>query len=415
MRPDNNLPALKIPPVRREKHWWNPSNNESVSNYISRSQKRRETGEYMSTIPPDISLLKFSIPSDISADMEEAAKALGEFDSYADVKLGSGSKVLGPMSSILLRTESTSSSQMENLTVGAKNLALQELGEGGGNNAEVVVGNVRAMEATLSLAERIDATSVKEIHEALLSDSTLMNGSVRVGQYRTDLVWVGGSASGPVHAKHVAPQADLVEDLMEDLFAFIERDDLPVILQCAIAHAQFETIHPFGDGNGRVGRALIHAILRNKKMVKNTTVPLSAGLLTDLERYFEALNSFRDGDARPIVERLTFACRFAAGTGIQLIDSLMDQLTKAREKLASVRRDATVWKVLPYLVNQPIISSEYLQTELLIPAARARKALSDLEERGVLTSIKGKRRNIVWEHKGIIAVLNEYSEQLRRQ
>jgi Fic family protein len=320
------------------------------------------------------------------------------------------------MSSISLRTESTSSSQIENLTVGAKKLALQELGEGNGGNAAVVVGNVRAMEAALHLADKIDSSNLKEVHRALLSQtaSSIMNGSVIVGEFRTGLVWVGGDLAGPRGAAHIAPQVELIDASMEDLFSFIDRDDLPVVLQCAIAHAQFETIRPFGDGNGRVGRALVHAILRNKEMIRNVTAPVSAGLLTDMSRYFDALNSFRQGDARPIVERFTAACRFASDTGIRLIDALVAQLDEAKERLAGVRSDSAVWKILPYLIEQPIINPEYLMKRVELPRARARQALNTLESKGVLSTNEGGRRNKVWEHQGILAVLDAYGQQLRR-
>jgi Fic family protein len=82
----------------------------------------------------------------------------------------------------------------------------------------------------------------------------------------------------PLGASHVAPQAELIERSMQDLFAFITPDDMPVIAQCAIACAQFETIHPFADGNGRCGRALVYVILRNKGMAQQTTPPISTGL-----------------------------------------------------------------------------------------------------------------------------------------
>lgn len=82
---------------------------------------------------------------------------------------------------------------------------------------------------------------------------------------------------------------------------FMRRDDIPALTQAAIAHAQFETIHPFEDGNGRTGRAMVGALLRNKGVTEKVTIPISSGLLTDLRSYFEALSRYRDGEIQLIV------------------------------------------------------------------------------------------------------------------
>ncbi len=95
-----------------------------------------------------------------------------------------------------------------------------------------------------------------------------------------------------------AARHDRVSAAISDLIRFLRRDDLPVLPQAAIAHAQFETIHPFTDGNGRAGRALLHSMLRSKALTRSVTVPVSAGLLADTGAYFEALTAYREGDSR---------------------------------------------------------------------------------------------------------------------
>lgn len=406
---DPQLTPIVVAPMGKEKHLWRP--DEEL--YLSRSERMRETGEYWSALPAAIGDLNIEIPADISAILEESARLLGELDTYAAARFGSKSRVLGPMSSILLRTESTSSSQIENLTVGAKNLALQELGEGKGGNAAIVVGNVHAMEAALSLSQEFSERNLLDMHEALLSTDPRL--SAYAGKFRTQLVWVGGSSRGPVHARHVGPQPDLIGPLIEDLLRFLNRNDIPVIVQCAIAHAQFETIHPFVDGNGRVGRALVHAVLWNKELVRNVTPPVSAGLLTDTTRYFDALMAYRSGDARPIVECFAHACRYASITGIRLIDDLQQQVDQSRDMLRGVRKDAAAWKVLPTLIEQPIVNQEYLISHLGLTQVSARRSIDTLAERGILDQIMGGRRNKVWMHRGILQVLDDYAARLRRQ
>lgn len=401
------LNPVAVPRLRYENHVWSPS-----SDYISRSERIRETGAYCSALLQSIADYQFLIPQDVAADLEESAHALGEFDSYADIKLGEEGSALGPMSSILLRTESTSSSQIEQLTVGARKLALQVLGEGYGGNAAVVAGNVKAMETALLFADSLDEQHLLLMHKALLSEQ--YGFEPYAGQLRTTLVWVGGSQHGPRNARYVAPQYQYIQSYLRDLFVFLHRDDLPAIFQCAIAHAQFETIHPFVDGNGRVGRALIHAVLRGKGLIHKSTPLLSAALLTDTERYFDALTQYRAGDARGIVERLNFACRFACQTGTQLIDHLCGELDDAKKALRGVRSDSAVWAVLPLLVEQPAINVEYLIRRLGLAPMTARRALNSLADHHVVKVTMGGRRNEVWEHRGIIDTLNNYSAKLRR-
>jgi len=117
----------------------------------------------------------------------------------------------------------------------------------------------------------------------------------------------------------VPPHYDDVASAIEDLIAFVRRDDIPVLAHAAIVHAQFETIHPFTDGNGRTGRSLLHAMLRNKRLIRNVTVPVSAGLLVDLHAYFDALGDYRRGDPTRMVTALTDASFAAVANARHLI------------------------------------------------------------------------------------------------
>ncbi|WP_275001985.1 Fic family protein [Promicromonospora iranensis] len=352
------------------------------------------------------------VAADLAADTEEAAAALSRFDDYARAVLGESSPSLGPMSSILLRTESTSSSEIEDLTAGAGQLALAEIDQSTSDNARTVVANVRAMEAALDLADSLDIAAVLEMHRALLSGQR--GWEEHAGQWRDQLVWIGTSSVSPRGASHVAPQAALVPGAMEDLMAFVRRDDLPVVVQAAVAHAQFENIHPFTDGNGRTGRALVHSMLRAKRLVTSTTAPVSAGLLKDTDRYFRALTAYRDGDARPIVEQFSAASRFAATAGARLIDDLAAQLEQSRDRMAGLRPQASAWKVLPYLLSHPVLNASYLSDQVGLGAQSAQNALSQLADAGVLEERTGLRRNRVWQHPGILGVLDHFAQSLIR-
>lgn len=400
--------SLTIPPVSYETQRWIPQNAE----YYSRSELRRQRGSYDSEVPAQIADWLPSLPASLSADAEDAARALLEFDTYALRILGADDTAVGPMAAILLRTESASSSQIENLTTSARQLALAELNESDKSNAMTVVGNVRAMEAALALSDDVNETTILAMHHELLRHQ--QGYESHAGKFRDQLVWIGKDNAGPLGADFVAPQAARVPGAVGDLVEFVKRDDLPIVVQVAVAHAQFETIHPFVDGNGRTGRALAATMLRNKRLVSRTTVPISAGLLTDTRSYFSALSGYRDGDADPIVHRFADASRFAAATGRQLVEDLARELELTREKLAGLRAHAIAWKVLPRLVGQPVVNAMYVKTELGVNDATAQRTLDLLVERGVLRERTGLRRNRVWEQPGILRVLDEYAEKVKR-
>lgn len=404
-----NGEPLRVVPLTYESHHW-AAENDGIR---SRAAMAAASGAYESAIPPRIVNLQFSLPADLAADTEEAAAALAQFNSHARATLGNASPFLGPMSSILIRTESTSSSQIENLTVGARQLALAEINEATSANARIVVANVHAMEVALELADHLDTSAILTMHDHLLSGQRGWEN--HAGQFREQLVWIGSSAVTPIGASHVAPQYGWVPAAIDDLVAFMRRDDLPVIAQAAIAHAQFETIHPFVDGNGRTGRALVHAIMRSKGVLTDTTAPISAGLLRETRGYFDALGSFRQGDARPIVERFADASRFAARSGANLVDALASEVGAARKRMSGVRSDAAGWRVLPHLVAHPVVNAALIKKVLGASDATAQRALTQLAGAGVLEERTGKNRGRVWQHSGILGVLDDYAQSLHRR
>ena len=400
--------SIPIDAASHETYNWKPRAPEMHS----RAEVLRQTGPYDATVTASILEWDPRIPGDVSANVEDATRGLVLFDAHAQSRLGTDNPALGPMTAILLRTESASSSQIEQLTTSAKQLALAEIDEGDTANALTVIGNVRAMEAALQLSDDISEDSILAMHKALMLHQRGFEHDA--GRYRSEQVWIGPGEAGPRLAEFVAPHHDRIPGAIADLVGFVKRQDISVLVQVAVAHAQFETIHPFPDGNGRTGRALAQSILRNKGLVGSTAVPISAGLLVDTERYFRALTAFRSGDAGPIVNEFAAASRVAATTGTQLVDDLVAQLEDSRQKLKGLRSDAAAWKILPALVGQPAMNTKYLMGTLGLGEMGALRALDTLTDRGVLTESTGQRRNRVWQHRGIFDVLDGYSEKIRR-
>jgi Fic family protein len=378
----------------------------------SRAEVLRQTGPYPATVTAPILNWNPRIPGDVSANVEDATRELVAFDMHAKSRLGTDNPALGPMTAILLRTESASSSQIEQLTASARQIALAEIDEGDKANALTVIGNVRAMEAALRLSDDISEDSILAMHKALMLHQRGFEKDA--GRYRSEQVWIGPGEAGPRLAAFAAPHHDRISGAIADLVGFVKRHDISVLLQVAVAHAQFETIHPFPDGNGRTGRALAQSILRNKGLVGSTAVPISAGLLVDTERYFAAQTAFRAGDAEPIVSEFASAGRIAATTGTQLVDDLVEELEDSRRKLKGLRSDAAAWRILPALVGQPAVHTKYLMSTLRLGEMGALRALDTLTDRGVLTESTGKSRNRVWQHRGIFEVLDGYAEKIRR-
>lgn len=395
--------SIAIPPLSFIERMWSVTHPEA-----SRTVRQRESGPYQQPIVPPIAALDVALPGAIASSVDEATQQLSRFDASTTTRLGSGE--IAPMAAILLRTESTSSSNIEQITAGAKQIALAELGEGTSTNAALVVRNTHAMEAALHLAAHLDQSAILRMHAELLADEPQW-----AGRYRDELVWVGGSRYGPRFASHVGPDHDAIPALMADLVLFLERTDIPPLVQAAIAHAQFETIHPFVDGNGRTGRALVHAVLRHTDVVARATAPVSAGLLRHTEAYFDALSAYRSGDAAPIIESFAEASRFAARSGTELVDHLLVETASAHDALAGVRADAAAHQVVPLLVGQPVVTVGYVRDALGIPERGAFRAIDTLVGRGVLEERTGRSRGRVYQHAGILAVLDEYAESLRRR
>lgn len=266
MSSDTGSTATGWPALRYEARDWTPS---VPPDLVPRASRPRHQGSYQAAAVPAIAELWPRLTHDVIALEAEATAEIARFDAELGAELA-------PFGVVLLRSESASSSMIEGLTSSARSIVLAELGSHERRNAEQIVGNVRAMQAALDLADRLDEDAVLAMHDALLRNHDL----TIAGRWRTQQVWIGGDAYGPHGALFVPPHQAHVPALMADLVRFTRREDLPRLGQAALAQAQFETIHPFADGNGRTGRALVHALLRGHGLTRHVTVPVSAGLLS---------------------------------------------------------------------------------------------------------------------------------------
>jgi Fic family protein len=365
---------------------------------------QRQAGKYEAAVPASIADLTVALPAGVLADAEEASNEITRFDA----ELGDE---IAPFSAVLLRSESAASSNIENLTASARAIAEAEaLGDTSRRNAALIVSNTEAMKAAVALADRLDENAILAMHAALMRDSN----PASAGHWRTEQVWIGGGNFGPRGADYVAPHHARVLDSIEDLIAFTRRAAMPTLPQIAIAHAQFETIHPFTDGNGRTGRALIQAMLRHKRLTRQITVPVSAGLLTDTDAYFGALGSYRDGDPAPIVERLSEASILAVANGRRLVADLRSLREEWNARIIA-RRDSAVHRVADLLIKHPVFNARLLQRELGVRTGNARRYVDPLTDAGIIVEFTDRARNRAWRAPEVLSALDDFATRAGRR
>ncbi|WP_370614408.1 Fic family protein [Mumia sp. Pv 4-285] len=382
----------------------------------SRRQRLSARGPYEAAVPARIAEVSVQIGADLQAEAEDAIREITRFDAEVGGLAGrradaaESAAELAPLASVLLRTESASSSEIEGVTAGARALALAAIAARSGPNAQLVTANVAAMQRAVELADDISVRSILAAHEALLTGHEY----AAPGRLRDQQVWIGSNALSPHTASFVPPHHSRVAADLDDLIAFVNRADLPVLVQVAIAHAQFETIHPFNDGNGRVGRTLVHAMLRHSDVTRRLTVPVSAGLLTDTTAYFRALTDYRAGDVEPIIRQFANASFRAVSNGRQLVEDL-DQIYDGWLERLTSRRGSAARRLLPCLLNQPAVDVAYVESTLGIALSAAQRAVEQLDDAGVLSRSGDSRRNRVWLATEVIDALDRFAERVGRR
>lgn len=358
---------------------------------------------YRAAVPPLIADLDPRVSSSVAALVDDAVEALVRFDA----QLGGE---IAPFAALLLRSEAAASSQIENLTASARAIYTAELGDDSRQNAAQIVANTRAMQSALELADDLTPASVLAMHAALLDGDTHHDAGV----WRTEPVWIGRSADSPAGADFVAPASERVPALVDDVMVFSRRTDLPRLVQIAVAHAQFETIHPFTDGNGRTGRALMQAMFRGTGLTRNVTIPVSAGLLTDTAGYHAALDAYRTGEVEPIVVATAEAAFRAVNNAHELVDDI-HAVQAAWRATVTARADSAVWRVLEVVARQPVLTGASLSAQLG-PSVNVYRALDALAAAGVLVGkSEHKLRAKVWRSDDVLQALDAFARRAGRR
>lgn len=358
-------------------------------------------------LPPDPPVV---LDGELQQLLERAHLAIGRLD---------GASALLPDTHLFLysyvRKEAVLSSQIEGTQSSLSDLLLFELDEAPGVPFDDVVevsSYVAALEHGLArlrggfpLSNRL----IREIHETLLSRGR--GRSKDPGQFRRSQNWIGGSRPG--NARFVPPPPHMVENCMGALEIFLHaRDGLPTLVRAGLAHVQFETVHPFLDGNGRVGRLLITLLLCEAGVLREPLLYLSLHLKQNRERYFALLESVRQtGDWEAWLAFFLEGVRATAEIAVSTAQRLEGLFGEDRGRVTAVgRRAGSALRVHEALKARPLTSLQDVvaKTGLSFPTAASAMAL--LVELGVARELTGKRRGRVFAYDRYLTILNEGTE-----
>jgi Fic family protein len=344
--------------------------------------------------------------------LDAALLALGRLDGVSSVL---------PDTHLLLyayvRKEAVLSSQIEGTQSTLADLLLFELKETPGVPLEDVVevsNYVRALEHGVKrlrggfpLSNRL----VREVHEILLSRGRGAGKSP--GEFRRSQNWIGGTRPG--NARFVPPPPHRVADAMGELEKFLHDPKAPpVLLKAALWHVQFETIHPFLDGNGRVGRLMVTLLLCAQGVLREPMLYLSLFFKQHRARYYELLDTVRrDGDWEAWIEFFCEGVASVADGAVTTARRLLDLAEKGRDRLESLGRKAgSAAAVQATLLRMPVCTIPRLakRTGLTLPTIA--KALDVLMDQKIVSETTGKRRNRVYRYDRYLEILNEGTEPL---
>ena len=385
-------------------------------------RRDRRGCEYDVYLPDVLDRRPFHLDGAVAADIADAERAIQRLDTQAAALVNTEA-----LARLLLRAEAVASSNIEGLEIGGRRLlraeAARELGISPGDvTAEEVLGNIGAMSwavSTLSAAHRITPEGILEVHRRLLMATRMES---HAGVIRTTQNWIGGSSYNPCSADFVPPPPKEVSRLLEDLCSFCEMDELPAVAQAAIAHAQFETIHPFADGNGRTGRALIHVILRRRGLAASVLPPVSLVLAARSRDYVQGLTATRylgSSDSREASEGYdrwigTFAaaCTQAVEEALAFEGRIGKIQDRWRNALGRVRGGSAVELLLGALPGAPIVTVDSAAELIGRSFERTNEAFKRLVEAGVVQPLTVGRRGRAFEARDVIDAFVELERGL---
>lgn len=385
------------------------------------SRRDREPCSYESYIPDPIADRQIPIDGAVAADLADAERAVARLNQEGETLVNTEA-----MARLLLRAESVASSRIEGLVIGGRRLLKAQLAGQIGTDphdrgATEVLNNIEVMNHLIGLVGSSGITP-----DLLLEAHALLMRGTRhehiAGAFRLEQNWIGGGEFNPCAAEFVPPPPEAVPDLVHDLCQFCARDDLPAVAQAAVAHSQFETIHPFFDGNGRIGRAIIHMVLKDRGLAPRFVPPVSLVLATRSRDYVEGLTATRylgePSGNEAIAGFNRWLGSFAAAVTRSVEDAsafegkIITIQRDWRSRLGRVRRDSATELLIEALPAAPVLTVR-TAAELIGRTTQAvNAAIPRLLAAGVLKQTTVGRRNRAFEAEELIVAFNTLERQL---
>lgn len=385
-------------------------------------RRDREGCEYEAYLPDPLASRVLQLRGEVAAGVADAEAAIQRLNLEATALANSEG-----LARLLLRAESVASSRIEGLEIGGRRLLRAEMARTLGEEvsdvtAEEILGNVNAMAwavTDLSRVDRLEVEHILEMHRRLLAGTRLED---QAGSVRDTQNWIGGSDYNPCRAEFVPPPPAEVEPLLDDLCVFCNQDNLPAIAQAAVAHAQFETIHPFADGNGRTGRALIQVILRRRGLAPRIVPPVSLVLATWSADYVQGLTGTRylgDPNGEQANEGTNRWIGVFAAASRRAVDDarlyeerVSDLQERWRARLGHVRRGSSADLLIEALPGTPILTVTTGASLTGRSFQAVNQAVRQLTEGGVLRQIRIGRRNRAFEARELIEAFSDLERRL---
>ncbi len=359
-------------------------------------------------LPPDPSI---DWTPELRSKFDKALLALGRLDSV--------SRLLPDTSLFLymyVRKEAVLSSMIEGTQSSLSDLLLFELDQEPGvplNDVLEVSNYVRALHYGLKrLAEGfpLSLRLIREVHGILLTKGRGSNQTP--GEFRKSQNWIGGTRPG--NAAFVPPPPEKVMECMGKLELFLhdQPEPTPILLKAALAHVQFETIHPFLDGNGRLGRLLITLLLCEQEVLQQPMLYLSLYFKTHSQYYYELLNKVRiTGDWEAWLDFFAEAVIVTATQAVETAQQLLDLANKDRANIIELgRAAASIVQVHRVLIEHPIATSGLIVEKTGITHATVNKALEHLVRLGIVTELTKQKRNRLFSYSRYFDIMNRGTE-----
>lgn len=365
----------------------------------------RKLSTVVTMLPPHIAMRDISVSSELAALTDEAIIDIKTLDqTHCDW--------LSALDTLLLRTESVASSKIEGITATTDDFARALHGLRSNEAATSMAASVDALCALITSVvdgKEFTVDSLLSAHRSLMADDP--HEREFAGRVRNMQNWIGGSDYSPRNALFVPPPPETITAYLDDLLAFANRTDLPILAQAAVVHAQFESIHPFTDGNGRIGRALINAVLRRRGATTCIVVPLASALVARRDEYFDLLGRYREGEVEPIIRAFARATSIAANEARITADRIaaMPQQWLAA---ADVRAGSAAERLITSLPASPIFTAEDASRLVDRSSSRAYEAIERLTVAGIVRPLTNRKRDQVWGATDLLAEMDDLSGRI---